>query len=370
MKLPLFKLEEYLAKTEFSSQYLLSCSDAQTISLKELLEMADPESRRLWDTLSLGYTESRGHPLLKEEIADLYEKISSDQVLTFAGAEDGIYCFMQTLVSPRDHVIAIGPAYQSLIDLPRSLGAEMSVMWLKEEEQWKLDLDALAALFRPNTKLVVINFPHNPTGAIPTLHEQKRLIDLCRKSNAYLFSDEVYRYMEIDEKDRLPAICDVYERGISLSVMSKAFGLAGLRIGWIATQDLELLNQVALYKHYTSICNSGLSEIATIMALRAKEKILSRNLQIMRSNLSLLDAFVQKHRSLFHWVRPKGGCIAFPRLLTGEPIEAFCRRALEKKSVLLMPAEIFSFPSNHFRIGFGRKNMPEALEKFDEFLHT
>lgn len=368
MKLPLFKLEDYLAQWEFKAPYLLCNSDAETLSVKELVAMADPEAKSLWENLHLGYTESRGLPLLREAVASLFTKITSEEILMFAGAEEGIYCTMQTLISAKDHVIAIVPAYQSLVDLPKSFGADVTTIRLKAEQNWKLDLEMLTKAIRPNTKLVVINYPHNPTGATLDLPTLNKLIQLCRQSNAYLFSDEVYRFMELDEKDRLPPVADLYEKGISLSVMSKAFGMAGLRIGWIATRNRALLEKIAQYKHYTSICNSGPSEILSLIAIRSKEKVISRILGIMRSNIKLLDAFFQEHADLFRWIRPKAGCIGFVELLKEEPVEQFCKRIVETKGVLLMPAIIYDTPGNYFRIGFGRANMPKALQKLSEAL--
>jgi len=368
MQLPLFKLEEYLTQWEFKAPYLLCCSDAESISMKDLVAMADAESKNLWENLQLSYTESPGLPLLRETIASQFDRISAKDVLTFAGAEEGIFCAMHALLSPKDHVISIVPAYQSLVDLPRSIGAETTAITLKFESNWKLDLQEVADAFKPNTKLVVINFPHNPTGVNLDLTSLNQLVELCRKSGAYLFSDEVYRFMELDEKDRLPSIADIYERGLSLSVMSKAYGLAGLRIGWVCCKDHAVLKKIEQFKHYTSICNSAPSEILSLIALRAKEKILERNHSIMRTNIKLLDAFFSDYAHLFRWVRPKGGCIGFPELLLKENIDSFSQRLVEKKGVLLMPASIYSTPGNFFRIGFGRKNMPSSLEKLIEFL--
>ncbi len=370
MELPLFKLEEYLTQWEFKAPYLLCCSDAESISMSDLVAMADAESKKLWETLHLGYTEVPGLPVLRETITSQYSSISAEDVLTFAGAEDGIFCTMHGLLSPKDHVIAIVPAYQSLVDLPKSMGADTTAIALKPELQWKLDLDEVAKAFRPNTKLLVINFPHNPTGANLDAASLDKLIELCRKAGAYLFSDEVYRFMEIDENDRLPSVADIYERGISLSVMSKAYGLAGLRLGWICTKDQVLLKKIQRVKHYTSICNSAPSEILSLMALRAKDKILARNRDIIRSNLELLDPFFERFAHVFRWVRPKGGCIGFPELLLKEDIDSFCKSLVEKKGVLLMPASIYNTPGNFFRIGFGRKNMPLCLEKLTEFLKS
>lgn len=262
MKIPDFKLEEFWKTYEFTSPYLLCCSDAETWTLSELVAIADEDSKKLWNSLALGYTESPGHPILRKEIARLYDSIKADDILTFAGAEEGIYCVMRVLVEPEDHVIVIDPCYQSLATLPETFGGKVTAIPLKFENEWKLDLEDVKKAFRPNTKLLVLNYPHNPTGTVLDEKVLDGLIQLARKSGAYIFCDEVYRYMEVDETERMPSIADVYEKGISLNVMTKSFGLAGLRIGWLATRDAHFLKEVGSYKLYTSICNSAPSEIS------------------------------------------------------------------------------------------------------------
>ncbi|MGD2169397.1 MAG: aminotransferase class I/II-fold pyridoxal phosphate-dependent enzyme, partial [Chlamydiota bacterium] len=166
MKLPSFKLEEFWKKYEFSTPYLLCCSDPESWKLQELLKLADPESKQMWETLSLGYTEVPGHPLLRKEICKLYANIESDQVFTFAGAEEGIYCSMRTLIEPNDHIIVIDPCYQSLKTLPSSFGGQVSNISLIAENNWQLDLKEVERAFQKNTKLIVLNYPHNPTGSL------------------------------------------------------------------------------------------------------------------------------------------------------------------------------------------------------------
>jgi aspartate/methionine/tyrosine aminotransferase len=368
MKIPPFKLEEFFKKYEFTAPYLLCCSDAESWKLNELIELADPESKQLWESLSLGYTESPGLPLLRKEIAKLYSQIDSEQVLTFVGAEEGIYCFMRTLIEPGDHVIVIDPCYQSLKTLPESFGANVTSIQLDPNKQWRLGLEELEKAFRPNTKLLVLNYPHNPTGTILEKSVFEGLIKLARKQGTYIFCDEVYRYLEMDENDRLPSIADAYEKGLTLNVMTKAFGLAGLRIGWIATQDADFLQKVGSYKLYTSICNSAPSEILALIALRAKDKILKRNREIIHSNLKILDSFMKRHRQLLSWEPPQSGTMAVLKLLIPIPIEKFSEELVEKMGVLIMPGPVFDLAGNFFRIGFGKKNMSEALDRFQEFL--
>lgn len=368
--IPAFKLEEFWKKYEFSAPHLLCPSDAETWLLKDIVAMADPETRLLWDNLSLGYTESPGLPALRKEIARLYDSLEIDHILTTAGAEEGIYCAMHSLISPGDHVIVVSPTYQSLITLPESLGAEITFVDIRSKDKWKLDSDRIQSAWRPSTKLLLLVCPHNPTGTLIERDVYEKMISLARKTGAFIFCDEVYRFLEIDETERLPAIADAYEKGVSLNVMTKSFGLAGLRIGWLASKDREFLQKVNSYKMYTSICNSAPSEILALVALRSKDKILKRNREIVLRNVDLLDAFVKRHPASISWVRPQSGTIAFMELLLSIPIERFTEELVKKTGVLIIPAAIFDCPGNYFRIGFGRKNMPEVLNRFEQFLIT
>lgn len=366
--LPPFKLEEFWKKYEFTAPYLLCCSDAESFSMNEILELADPESKELWNALTLGYTESTGLPLLRKEIAKLYQSIDSEEVLTFAGAEEGIYCLMRTLVNPGDHVIVIDPSYQSLSDLPLSMGAHITRIKLEAQKQWQLEIEDLIKSFQKNTKLLILNYPHNPTGALLKKEVFDKMIELAKESGAYIFSDEVYRTLEIDEAKRLPSIADAYEKGIALNVMTKAFGLAGLRIGWLATHATDVLQKAASYKLYTSICNSAPSEILALMALRAKDRVLARNRAIMVSNLNLLDSFMQRHETILSWVKPESGPITVLKLLLPQSVEQFAEELVKRSGVLVMPGSVFDLGGNYFRIGFAKKNMPPILERFEKYL--
>lgn len=370
MALPPFRLEEYFAKWEFSASHLFCMSDAECFSMREIIDLMDSEVKDLWNDLSLGYTETKGHPVLRKEIAKLYENtIDESHILTTAGGEEGIYCGLRALLAPSDHVIVITPCYQSLKALPLSI-CEVSECVLDPKKNWNLDLDELKQKIQTNTKAIIINFPHSPTGALLSKEAFNQLIALAREKSLYIFSDEVYRYMEIDPNDRLPAIAESYEKGISVFVMTKPFGLGGLRIGWIASQDKDFLENAAAYKHYTSICNSAPSEILALSALRSMGKLLQRNVQIMLDNLELLDAFFEQHAKMLSWVRPKAGCIGFVAMKDIPSIDTFAKELVEKESVLILPAKIYDYPGNYFRIGFGRKNMPECLKKFERFLKS
>ena len=241
MQITDFKLERYFAAYEFKVRYLLSASDCEALTLAELLAMADPATLDLWRDLSLGYTESQGHPLLREEVARLYSGIAPDETL-IAAPEELIFIAMNVLLAPGDHVIATFPGYQSLYEVAGALGAAVTRWALTPSASgWQLDLAALERSITPRTRLLVINFPHNPTGHLPTAAELDAIIALARRHNLHIFSDEMYRLLEYDPAERLPSVADLYERGIALSGLSKSFALPGLRIGWLASHDRDFL---------------------------------------------------------------------------------------------------------------------------------
>jgi aspartate/methionine/tyrosine aminotransferase len=201
--------------------------------------------------------------------------------------------------------------------------------------------------------------PEDEYGAITVLAQERGIL---------LFSDEVYRELEYDPAERLPSACDINPTAVSLGVMSKTYGLAGLRIGWIATHNSKVLARMATLKDYTTICSSAPSEYLSELALRHRGQIAGRNLQIIQDNLSLLDTFFVSHAERFEWVRPRAGPIAFPRLMGGD-VEQFCHQLVTSSGVLLLPGTMYDHPGNHFRLGFGRKNMPQALEQLEQFLN-
>jgi len=368
MKIAPFALERYYARYEFSARYMLSSSDCESLSMSELLALASPETLSLWQNLKLGYTETPGHPLLRKAIADSYQGITPDGVLVMA-PEEGIFLALHALLEAGDHVICTVPAYQSLYEVARSIGCEVTSWQPHEEQGWRFDLSELERMIRNNTKLLVVNFPHNPTGYIPTTEEYDELVALTQRRQIYLFSDEMYRCLEIDPYNRLPPACVLSPGAVSLSGLSKAFGLPGLRIGWIATRDRTLLEKIIILKDYTTICSSAPSEILALIALQNAETILSRQLARIRANLAVLDRFFDQHHSLFRCNRPLGGSICFLRLLGVDDTLAFCEKLVQDTGIMLVPSAMFQFGNHHVRIGFGRQNLPEVLELFAEYLN-
>jgi aspartate/methionine/tyrosine aminotransferase len=366
MKLSDFKLERYFARHEFSAPSLLCSSDCESLEIGDLLAL-EPGSQERFERLWLGYTESAGSPELRHAISTLYQHVAPDEVLVHAGAEEAIFNFMNVALSPEDHVIVHAPFYQSLGEVARGIGAEVSQWHGDPKRAWELDLDVLKKTLTPRTKVVVVNFPHNPTGFLPKAEFVNELSALSDRHGFIVFSDEVYRGLELDRSDRLPAFADINARAVSLGVMSKTYGLAGLRIGWIATRDPGLFRKLAAFKDYTTICNSAPSEFLATLALQHAEAIAQRNLQIIRDNLDRLDRFFDSHADMFSWYRPRAGSIAFPTLLKGT-VDKFCADLVEKAGVLLLPGTLYGKEFNAFRIGFGRKNLPESLRKLEQYL--
>lgn len=365
----IFKLEAFFAKYAFLAEYFLCCSEPESLVMSEVLDMANFEEKTLWDNLDLGYTEYKGLSLLRQTIArELYSDLDKDNILTFAGAEEGIFCALSVLIESRDHVIVLTPCYQSLFEIPKSKGADITKIQLKEENQWRIDLEDIKSAIKTNTKCIVINFPHNPTGQIIEENQLKALIDICKDKDIWIFSDEVYMFIGNQNTSWTSAAACLYNKALSLGVMSKAYGMAGVRIGWIACQDKELLKKVEYMKHYTSTCNSAPSEILSVIALNNKNKILKRNNQIVADNLAILNNFFTKYQNLFEWICPQGGCIGFVRYKKEESVDLFCDKLVRQKKLLLLPSSVYDFGNQHFRIGFGQKDMPECLDKLNEFL--
>jgi len=371
-RLPDFQLEVFFSRWEFAARHVLTASDAESMSLGELLALGTDEDRTAFERISLGYVPTWGGDELRQAIAGTYVNLRPEDVLAFAGAQEALFWMMQE-AGPGDHVLLTVPGYQSMESLALATGAEVTGLLLSPENGWILDLDRLEGALRPSTRLVAVNFPHNPSGAVPDQATFRALVDLCDARGIRLFSDEVHRGLELDPARRLPQAADLSPTAVSLNVTSKSYGLAGLRVGWLASRDRDLLARLERRKHYTSISNSGPGEFLTTLALRHGEAIQARNRAIIRRNLVLFDAFFARWTELLEWDRPQGGCICFPRYRGADGVEAFCRDLVERAGVLLAPASLFrsslaDTPADRFRVGVGRSHPEPALEAMQRFL--
>lgn len=366
MNLPSFKLERYFAKYEFTTEYLLCSSDCEAMSVADLLAL-EPGAAENFQQVWLGYTESQGSPALREEICKLYETIEPDDILVHSGAGEAIFLFMLAAFKEYDHVIVHSPGYQSLADVAKAAGCDVSPWRARQENNWALDLDELRHLMRTNTKAIVINTPHNPTGYLMSRTDYDAVHKFAQENNLLVFSDEVYRESEYDSSSRLPAGCDYGEHAVSLGVTSKTYGLAGLRIGWIATKNKNIYRKMASLKDYTTICNSAPSEFLAEVAMRHRKKLYERNIDIIKQNLLVIDNLFDRYPLFFEWIRPQAGSMAFPHYLGGN-VEQFCDRLVKEAGVLLLPGTVYDDAQNHFRLGLGRKNLPQAVERLEQFL--
>lgn len=368
MKLKDFKLERYFARHEFTAPYLLCCSDCESFTVKDILELEGESAIRSFQDLRLSYTESHGNPELRRIIASLYSSMEAGEILVTSGAEEAIFIFMNISLAPGDHVVVQSPCYQSLYEVARALGCQVTPWEMKEENGWEPDIETLKKIIGRNTRAIVINSPHNPTGCLISGEKLASIAELARSRDILLFSDEVYRFLEYDQSDRHPAACDIYENAVSLGVMSKAFGLAGLRIGWVATKNSEIYKKMAAFKDYTTICSSAPGEFLAALALKNRDYLVRRNLDIIEKNLAVLDQFFHRHRDLFSWTRPKAGPVAFPGICQDIGADVFCSGLVRDRGVLLLPGTCFDCGNKNFRIGFGRKDLPECVEKLEGYV--
>jgi len=354
-----FALEVHFSKWEFNARHHLTASDMESLSLRDLLAMGTDADREAFEATSLGYTETWGAPDLRAAIAATYDTMAKDNILTLAGAGEGLYALARVLLGPDDHAIVPTPNYQSAETVPAAICDTTGVPIRIDGDKWRLDIDAIKNAIRPNTRLISLNFPHNPTGALMPRADLDALITLARADGIYILCDEVYRGVELDPNLQMPQIADVYERGISLNVLSKAYGLPGLRIGWLASPDRDVLQRVERYKHYLSICNAAPAERLGVIALAAREQIFARNRALLRRNLTAFEALLADFPGLIDFAPPEGGCVAYPRYTGPGTVETFCSDLIENHGILLLPAALYrsdlgATPTDRFRIGLGR----------------
>lgn len=372
-----FQLETYFSRWEFAASHHLTASDAESRTVEQLLALGSHADRERLLQLQLGYVPTWGSEELRETVADTYELVRSQDVLAFAGAGEALYWAMQLFAAPGDRVIATVPNYQSIESVPLASGVEVVGMPLwsgtGDDRRWIFDVDRLESMLTERTRLLAVNFPNNPTGFVPPKEDWVRCLEMCHARAVRVVSDEVYRGVELDRQRTLPQAADVTPSAISINVLSKAYGLPGLRVGWVACRDAEALGRLERAKHYTSICNAAPAELLGALALRHGEQLLEDTRSVLAANAAPVTEFMQRHEALFDYEPPIGGCVAYPRYKGDDGVETFCRRAVEEHGVLLLPASIYASelleaPSDCFRIGLGRRNLPECLERLDEHL--
>ncbi len=366
-----FLLERFFAEHEFAIPHHLSASDCEALTVADVLQLAGEPTDTLLD-LGLGYTESRGDPLLRSAIAEFYPGCAAEQVLVTNAPEEAIFLAMHGILEPGDRVIVQTPCYQSLGEIARSIGCTVTPWPLVEPDRdrarWQLDLDTLERQL-PGARLLVLNAPHNPTGHQPSRAAHRRVLELARTHGVRVFFDEMYRGLEPDPDAALPPAASEDERALSLWGVSKTFGLPGLRIGWLVCRDRDLLDRIGRLKDYTTICSSAPGELLARLALGCAERIAADNRARIAHNRDRVDAFMADHGEVLSWTAPQAGPVALARV-HGESASSLCERSRAGADVLLVPTRVFDMEDRYVRLGLGRAGFGDALAVFDHWLRT
>jgi aspartate/methionine/tyrosine aminotransferase len=371
MKITPFSTELFFAQYEFSTPYQLCNSDCETISVEELLMMAEIPMEQ-FGQLSLGYTETLGHPQLREAIAETYHHANTEDVVMLATPIEGIYLTARALLNPGDEVIVLTPAYDALINMfEHIVGADCIRKWefFPEDNRWGLDFDQLTQMITPKTKLLVVNFPHNPTGFMPTQDQFQKLVDIVEQNDLLLFCDEMYFGLVHSGTLPIDSAVDITDNAVVLSGLSKTYGLPGLRTGWLIIKDEELRQHIVNWKFYTSICASAPSEFLAMVAWKVRDQLRDRSIAQIEQNLQLAGEFFQRWPNLFNWRRPMAASVALVGMNVPS-VTAFSTQMAEEAGVLIHPATTLGYDDQHMRMGFGRAAFGIALEKFEEYLNS
>jgi aspartate/methionine/tyrosine aminotransferase len=364
-----FAIERYFARHEFTAKYLLSSSDCDGFAMDYVLNLASDEEKNRWNSLKLGYTETRGSHEHRTAIAAHYQHIGTGNIVVGSPGELN-FALMNVLLKRGDEVICLAPMYQSMYQVAKSIGCKL-VFWKPDfnHNSWYYDPSQLEKLITPKTKLIIINFPHNPTGYSPNISDLTAMIDMARKDNIPIFSDEMYRDLVFDEKHKLPSLADLYENGVALWGMAKSFGLGGLRIGWLASQNQDILLKVESFKDYLSICNSATSEILSTIALNNSTHFIQPNIDKIRKNIIVFSKFAERNQHFLDFPIPNSGSTAFVKLKIKGKAMDFAERLVQDTGIMLLPSETFEYGTKHARIGFGRANMAEILGVFETYIN-
>ena len=367
MDIQKFGTELFFEKHEFSKPYALSSSDCQTLSVAKLLEISSSHPEELL-SLELGYTPMRGQEATRKAISSLYQNVSSQEVIVLGAPVEGIFLTHQVLLSPKNHAIALSPAYDALLHSTRHSGAQLIEWKLKlKDNQWQLS--DLEPLIQEETKLLVLNFPHNPTGFLPKQEKLEQIIRIAEKYDLWIFSDEMYRGLEYQKEDRLPSMTDLYPKSIVLSGASKTLGLAGLRFGWLIVKDQDLAKEIINLKSYTSMCAPQINEFLGQKAIQSWEKIAQKNIKIIQKNLSLAQIFFEKWSEKFEWIPPQAGSVSVARI-NATSAHQYCENLAEKAGIVLLPSCFMGMSDQYVRFGLGRNDFETCLKQLDLHLES
>ncbi len=364
MTIPRFELEHWFATAGGSCDISISSSDCESFAVGDVMSVED--LRALANT-RLSYGQSGGLPELREAIAAQYKSVNPDDVLVTHGPIESIYTLMRATLESGDQVIVQSPLYFPLHAIAREIGCQLEE-WTACDASFRFDVKRLASLCDETTKAIVINFPHNPTGAMITENDLCQIARIAEASNAMLISDEVFRLLEYDETHRLPATCDLYERAISVAGLSKIAGAGGLRIGWLVSRDHGVIENAHQYSYYTTTVTNTPCQVIALRAMNHLPQIVERNRELIAANLSRLVEFVSAHPDTFSLVRPQAGTMAVVQQCTGISSLKLCEEILHRSRLLVVPGEFVGLPDGFLRLGLGKADFAEGLSRLEQFV--
>ncbi len=358
MKIESFALERWMTTWETQVEYDIAESGILPLTTNDLLDLLPVAERaatldHLLDT-RLGYSEAPGSHELRAALAATYAATGPENILITTGAIEANYLLFNTLLDPGDHVVAVHPAYQQLYSVPRAIGCDVRLWSVRAEgAHFHYDLDELERLVTPRTRLIVVNTPHNPTGAILSAANLRRVYALAESVGARVLCDEAYRWLELPAGEPLPPpIRDLGDSGISVGTFSKPFGLPGLRIGWIAA-PAEIVAACWAMRDYITLSPGKLNDALALLAFRHRDKIIARTRGIVAANLATADKWFAEHAEIVAWTPPRAGLLALMRYRLDIPSRALADRLAGEYSVMLAPGDAFGY-EYHLRLGVGQ----------------
>lgn len=359
------EIHQWFALAEGRFDLSLSHSACQSLKVGDLLDEAE---LRAFAEIGLAYGTFAGLAELCESIADSYTTIEPSQVLTFNGPSEAIYTVMRAVLQPGDQIVVPSPVFHPLQAIARQIGCEVKAWRARDEHSCTFNVDDLAAICDSSTKLIVINFPHNPSGQMISESELHGIIEIAESVDAVLFSDEVFRLLELPPLSPLPAACDLYAKAVSMAGLSKPFGLGGLRIGWMATQCEELLAAVREYRYVTAEMTNTPCQWLGCRAMRKADEIIVRNRATISANLDVLATFVEAHAGTLKLYRPQAGTMALVEQQTSLSSTDFCQRVLDDQRLFLIPGNVLGMSDRLLRFGLGMTDQAQSLDRLDRFL--
>ena len=370
MKIKPFAVEEWMNAWEVGAKYNIAETCVDSISMNELFELTGEDKTEFLNRLCarrLSYGDIEGLPEFRKGVCGLYKTLNIENIVPTHGASGANHHVFYSLISPGDRVVSIMPTYQQLYSIPESYGADVQILHLSKENNYLPDLEKLRRLVTPETKMICINNPNNPTGALMSEQMLREIVGIARSADTWILCDEVYRHLS-QEDGWCPSIVDLYEKGISVSSMSKVFSLAGLRLGWIATHDMSVVKSCLSHRDYNLVSCGVFDEMLAAAALKHRDKLLERSRKIVRENVQILDYWVSSEHHV-SYVKPKAGTTALVYYDLDIPSYEFCEEMYKKTGAFVTPGDCFEVPHS-MRIGYayGKQDLIDGLKAISEYI--